>query len=69
MSGPRVLLCLLPEMTVVCVERGHPPAPPFLVLPPAFRDPAVCRARGLGRAREGEEQQSFVVLGLAAAGV
>lgn len=23
-AGPQFLLCLLTEMTVVCVERGHP---------------------------------------------
>lgn len=55
-SGPRFLLCLLPERSVVCVESGHP-APPSWILPPAARGPAVCR-RGVGRASEGEKQQS-----------
>lgn len=61
-AGPRFPLCLLTEMTVVCVERGHPR--PVLVLPRASSGQRVV-SDVLG---QGEKPQSFVVSGLAAAG-
>lgn len=53
LAGPRFLLCLLAEMTVACVERGHTCL--FLVLPPASLGPRRVQSRGLWRASAREE--------------